>query len=160
MIFVTVGHQTPFDRLIHLVDRWAEENMRHDLFAQIGRGKYRPRQFPFATFLDPAEFDRCMNECVAVVGHAGTGSIIQALLIGKPLLVLPRLSQFNETRNDHQVGTALHFAAAGQILMADDDAAFLRQLNNIETFTPKSLISKSASPELISEIRTFVETRP
>lgn len=101
-----------------------------------------------------------MNECVAVVGHAGTGSIIQALLIGKPLLALPRLSQFNETRNDHQVGTALHFAAAGQILMADDDAAFLRQLNNIETFTPKSLISKSASLELISEIRTFVETRP
>lgn len=39
MIFVTVGHQTPFDRLIRLVDRWAEENMRHDLFAQIGHGE-------------------------------------------------------------------------------------------------------------------------
>ena len=101
-----------------------------------------------------------MNECGAVVGHAGTGAIIQALLIVKPMLVLPRLSRFNEARNEHQVGTALHFAAAGQILMADDDASFLRQLNSVETFKPKSLIGKTASPELISEIRTFVETRP
>jgi UDP-N-acetylglucosamine transferase subunit ALG13 len=134
--------------------------MRHDVFAQIGRGEYEPRQFPFAAFLEPGEFDRHMCECTAVVGHAGTGSIIQALLIGKPMLVLPRLSRLHETRNDHQVGTALHFANAGQILVAQDDFDFLRQLNAVESFRPKSLIGKSASPELISEIRRFVETRP
>jgi UDP-N-acetylglucosamine transferase subunit ALG13 len=160
MIFVTVGHQTPYDRLVRLVDRWAADRSRQDLFAQIGHGQYRPRQFPYEAYLEPAEFDRYMRECTAVVGHAGTGSIIQALLIGKPMLVLPRLAKLNETRNDHQVGTAQHFAAAGQILMARDDSDFVRQLDDVEAFRPKSLIGKSASPELISEIRHFVETRP
>lgn len=160
MIFVTVGHQTPFDRLVRLVDRWAAEKMRKDVFAQIGQGEYEPRQFPFSRFIEPGQFDRYLRECTAVVGHAGTGSIIQALLIGKPMLVLPRLSRLNETRNDHQVGTALHFANANQILMAQDDLDFLRQLNDVESFRPQSLIGKSASPELISEIRHFVETRP
>lgn len=160
MIFATVGHQTPFDRLMKLVDRWAAENARSDIFAQIGHGKYEPRNFPFAAYLEPAQFEHHLQQCTAVVGHAGTGSIIQALLIGKPMLVLPRLARLNETRNDHQVGTALHFAAAGQIMMAEDDADFLSKLGSVEAFRPKALIGKSASPELISEIRHFVEARP
>lgn len=160
MIFVTVGHQTPYDRLVRLVDRWAEKNGRRDVFAQIGGGEYRPQQFAYAQFLEPAEFDRHLRECTALVGHAGTGSIIQALLIGKPMLVLPRLARFNETRNDHQVGTALHFAEAAQILMAQDDADFVRQLDDVEAFRPHSLIGGAASPQLIAEIRQFIETRP
>ena len=158
MIFVTVGHQTPYDRLIRLVDMWAEKKRRNDIFAQIGHAQYRPKHFPCEEFLSPAEFDKYMLDCAAVVGHAGTGSIIQALLIGKPMLVLPRLSSLNETRNDHQVGTALHFARAGQLLMAKDDEDFVRQLSDVESFLPKSLIGKSASPQLISEIRQFLET--
>jgi UDP-N-acetylglucosamine transferase subunit ALG13 len=158
MIFVTVGHQTPYDRLIRLVDQWADQNRRHDLFAQVGRATYRPRYFLFEEFLSPAEFDRHLRDCTAVVGHAGTGSIIQSLLMGKPMLVLPRLSRLYETRNDHQVGTARHFAAAGQILMAENDDDFVRQLGAVESFCPRSVIGKAASPQLISEIRQFVDT--
>ena len=157
MIFVTVGHQMPFDRLIRLVDRWAAQHRNAEIFAQIGRAEYRPENFSCTEFLDPAGFERRVHDCSAVVGHAGTGSIIQALLEDKPLLVLPRLGRLNETRNDHQVGTARHFAAAGQLLMAADDDDFVRLLGKVEAFRPKSLIGKSASPQLIAEIRQFVE---
>lgn len=157
MIFVTVGHQMPYDRLIRLVDIWAEKNRRNDIFAQIGHAQYRPKNFPYKEFLNLAEFGKYMRDCTAVVGHAGTGSIIQALLIGKPMLVLPRLSRLNETRNDHQVGSAMQFAKAGQLLMAKDDEDFVRQLSDVESFRPKSLIGRSASQQLISEIRQFLE---
>lgn len=157
MIFVTVGHQTPYDRLIRLVDGWAGQNRRRDLFAQIGRGQYQPGSFPYAEFLSPAQFDQHLRDCTAVVGHAGTGSIIQALLLGKPMLVLPRLARLYETRNDHQVGTAAHFAAAGQILVAQDDDDFVRKLHAVEAFRPRATIGGSASPQLLSEIRRFVD---
>jgi UDP-N-acetylglucosamine transferase subunit ALG13 len=156
MIFVTVGQQMPYDRLIRLVDIWAAQNSQHEIFAQIGHAEYRPKHFPCKEFLSAHEFEELVHDCKAVVSHAGTGTIILALLEGKPMLVLPRLGKLKETRNDHQVGTARHFAAAGQLLMAEDNEDFSRQLGNVETFHPKSTIGKSASPQLISEIRQFV----
>jgi hypothetical protein len=41
MIFVTVGTQGQFDRLIRTVDEWADARGRTDLFAQTGPAVYR-----------------------------------------------------------------------------------------------------------------------
>lgn len=160
MIFVTVGHQTPFDRMVRLVDDWAAANRRRDVFAQIGRGTYRPRAFEYAAYLDPEQFDRRLERCSAVVGHAGTGSIIQALLKRKPMLVLPRLAALNETRSDHQVGTARYFGERGQIMVAEDDADFVIKLDRVEAFAPQDSIGEVASPQLLAELRQFVEAAP
>ena len=43
MIFVTVGTDGPFDRLISTVDQWAGENGRSDVVAQVGRSTLEPR---------------------------------------------------------------------------------------------------------------------
>ena len=50
MIFVTVGAQLPFDRLVSVVDEWAGSTGRSDVFGQIARGK-RPRHFESVDFL-------------------------------------------------------------------------------------------------------------
>lgn len=42
MIFVTVGTQLPFDRLIEMVDEAAPE-LDQEIFAQTGSGKYIPK---------------------------------------------------------------------------------------------------------------------
>ena len=56
MIFVTVGTDQPFDRMLKVVDQWAAERGRTDLFAQIGGGGWEPRSIPFTNFLSPPEF--------------------------------------------------------------------------------------------------------
>lgn len=157
MIFVTVGHQMPFDRLLQLVDRWAESRGRSDLFAQTGGGSYLPRCFPSQAFLSPAEFDQNLARCHAVVAHAGTGTIIKALLLGKPLLVLPRRADLGETRSDHQWGTARHFASSGRILMAEEETALPGLLDTLESFRPSGSLNPQASPELLARIRAFVD---
>ena len=156
MIFATVGHQMPFDRLVRLLDDWAAHAGRGDLFAQIGRAAYRPKRFPSTAYLEPGEFERRMRASDAVVAHAGTGCIIKALYAGKPLLVLPRRAQLFETRNDHQVATARRFAEAGQLLMAMDEREFMVQLDRLESFRPSSLVGNSASQALLSRIERFV----
>ena len=156
MIFVTVGHQMPFDRLIRAVDEWAQTNARTDVFAQVGRGAYQPQNIQAMAFLSPEEFDQKMNEASAVVAHAGTGTIIAALQRGKPLLVMPRQSRLGETRNDHQIPTARHFAGAGYLLAANDETQLPQRICDLEKFTPRATIRGTASPELIGRLRRFI----
>ena len=159
MIFVTVGHQMPFDRMIRLVDKWASRNPDVRFFAQIGESDYRPKSMEFAKLLSRTEFDSYLRKCSAVVAHAGTGTIIQTLLAGKPLLVYPRLSSLSETRSDHQLGTARHFAEQGFVVAAFSEDEFMNQLSNLEEFVPKKQPNPSASPRLISRIRSFSDQR-
>lgn len=155
MIFVTVGHQTPFDRLIQWMDTWSESSGRSDVFAQIGNGEYVPRRFPHARFLGPAEFQRRMTEASAIVGHAGTGTIIDAARLRKPLLVVPRLASLNETRNDHQVPTARHFAKRGYVLTATSEVELDEVMARIESFRPSATMDGIAPPQIIQRLREF-----
>ena len=158
MIFVTVGHQMPFDRLVRIVDRWAGETGDVEIFGQIGESDYRPRNFEFTRLLTRKDFDDQLNRSSSVISHAGTGTIIQVLVKQKPLLVFPRLQRFAETRNDHQVGTARHFAAKGQVNAAFDEAQLLASLQDFQWFQPEKTISEAASPELLHCLRCFLET--
>ena len=52
----------PFDRMMKVVDQWAAESGRKDVFAQIGDGGWEPRHIPFVNFFDPAEFKQRFAE--------------------------------------------------------------------------------------------------
>jgi UDP-N-acetylglucosamine transferase subunit ALG13 len=155
VIFITVGHQMPFDRLIRAVDEWAGRRGRRDLVAQVGRTSFRPAHFDAVAYLTPEQFRQRMMQASGIVAHAGTGTIIAALELGKPLLVLPRLSRLGETRNDHQLPTARHFAQAGHILAAFDEAELAARLDELESFRPRSTIDGQASPQLLQKLREF-----
>lgn len=156
MIFVTVGAQMPFDRLIRAVDDWAFESSRTDVFAQIGEDAWKPRHIEWSEFVEPDLYKRKVAEADVLVAHAGTGSILSALTIGKPILVLPRRAQFNETRNDHQVGTAERFADMASVLVADDESEVGPRLDELLRLATGEPISSSASSELIDALRNFI----
>jgi len=155
VIFVTVGHQMPFDRLVHAVDAWAEREGRADIFAQIGSTRHWPRYIQAAPFLTPAQFRQRMEQASTIVAHAGTGTIIAAVRLRKPLLVLPRHASLNETRNDHQIATAKHFEQAGHIMAAYDEDELIAKLSTIESFTPTTSIDDTADESLLRRLREF-----
>ncbi len=132
MIFVTVGSQMAFDRLISAVDAWAGRTGRSDVFAQIGPSDLRPLHVQYAKFIEPMQFQDCLDLADAIIAHAGMGTIIGAVERGKPILVVPRRGDLSETRNDHQVSTAQRFRALGLVETAMDDAELLAKLDAIE----------------------------
>jgi UDP-N-acetylglucosamine transferase subunit ALG13 len=160
MIFVTVGSQEPFDRLIVAVDEWARLHSRGDVFAQIASSKLRPGHIEFTQFLEPSEFTRIMEEASLIVAHAGMGSIITALELGKPIVVMPRRADFRETRNDHQVATAERFGEQNRIIVASDEQDLPAKLDYALTLGDTDRIHAQASPRLIATIRAFLEGRP
>jgi len=156
LIFVTVGAQMHFDRLIRVIDEWAAERGRSDVFAQVGPSEYTARCIETVRSLDPAAFRARAERATALVAHAGMGTILTALELGKPLLVFPRDFERRETRNDHQVATARHFADSGRVLAAFDEQELRRRLDEVESFHPSAKIGREASQELVARIRAFV----
>ena len=83
MIFVTVGSQEPFDRLIRAVDAWAKSRGRSDVLAQIARSSLRPEFVQFTQFVEPAEFTGLCAKPRSSWRTAGMGSIISAIGTGQ-----------------------------------------------------------------------------
>lgn len=156
MIFVTVGTQLPFDRLIRTVDAWAGRTGRQDIVAQIGPTELRPQFIEHHPFLSPVEFAYHFSNAELVIAHAGMGSIISAMNQGKPLLVFPRRASLNEHRNDHQLATARRFRELGHILVAMDEQELGAQLDRLESIPAASRIGLYASPQLLTAVSGFL----
>jgi UDP-N-acetylglucosamine transferase subunit ALG13 len=156
VIFVTVGTSMPFDRLIRSVDEWAGLRGRTDVIAQIGRSEYQPKDIEVVQFLRPSEFRDHVHSAKFVVAHAGIGSIITALEMGRPIVVMPRRAYLRETRTDHQVATANQFAQRRGIIVALDERELFPKLDQAETSSVAGEISTQASPQLIFTIRSFI----
>lgn len=157
MIFVTVGTELPFDRLVHLVDEWARAEGRQDVFAQIGYGAVPPSHIGWRQFLEPPEFKRCFAQASIVIAHAGMGTILTALHAGKPLLVMPRRLHLGEHRSDHQYATGQHLREMGRINIAFSSDELRTSLAGIDGLCAGERIPAFASEELVGAVRSFID---
>ena len=156
MIFLTVGTQFGFDRLVKAIDEMAAKGEIEDtVFAQIGPGSYLPRHMDYAVSLDKDAFDKTFDSCRVIISHAGMGSISLALEHGKPLLVMPRLGRYGEVVNDHQVGTARQFEQLGHLLAAYDETELAEKIRLLNTFTPRLRVPNRQG--VVDRVRRFLE---
>lgn len=158
MIFVTVGTQGQFDRLIRTIDGWAGANGKTDVFAQTGPSDYRSVHIRTERFIDATEFRERVEAASLVISHAGMGSIITALELGKRIIVMPRRASLGEHRNDHQLATAERFAEQGAIMVAFTEQELIDRLDRLQGMKEAECVTAPASPHLISAIRSFIGT--
>jgi UDP-N-acetylglucosamine transferase subunit ALG13 len=160
VIFVTVGTQLPFDRLIAAVDRWAATRPAARVLAQIGPSDLSPAHIECERFVAPATCRERMLAADAIVAHAGMGTILSALEMGKPLLVMPRRAALGEHRNDHQVATARRFAALGPVGVAFDETELRAKLDRLEGLGARAPIGRHAPAPVIAALRAFIARDP
>jgi len=138
MIFLTVGTQFPFDRLVKAIDEWVgSSKINEKIFAQIGNSTYRPKNFEAASELEKSLFDEYFNRADGIISHAGMGTITMAMERKKPLLVMPRLKKYGEVVNDHQVDIARKFEKLRYLLVAYQEADLPMKIEELKTFRPK-----------------------
>lgn len=148
MIFLTVGTQFPFDRLVRAVDEVVGDNrFNEEIFAQIGTTSYRPKNFESASVLEKTLFDKYFNEADSIISHAGMGSITMAREKKKPLLVMPRLRKYGEVVNNHQLDIAKRFEKLGYLLVAYGKEDLPEKMRRLKTFVPQE---RETQPEAVS----------
>jgi UDP-N-acetylglucosamine transferase subunit ALG13 len=156
MIFLAVGTQFPFDRLVKAIDNCLEAGIiEEEIFGQIGKSSYEPRNFKSISFLEKKEFDQTLIESSGVIGHAGIGIIRTALDNNKPLLVMPRLKKYHEVVHDHQVEIARKFEELGHILVAYKEEDLFTKTQQLKGFIPQK--RKTQVEAVVSRITEFLK---
>jgi UDP-N-acetylglucosamine transferase subunit ALG13 len=157
LIFVVLGSQKfQFNRLLKEIDRLVEEGkLTEELFAQIGNSDYRPKNYKYGNFLDRDDFVSIMKECDKVITHGGTGTIIEAVRRGKKVIAVPRLREFGEHIDDHQLQIVAQLKEMGLIEGASTIKELEELIKNIGEKEFKPYVSNRDS--LLESIDEFIE---
>ena len=162
MIFLTVGSELSFDRLVKAVDEWAIANNRKDIIGQIatpGPMGYWPKQIQSYGFITAEEYGYYFDKAELIIAHAGMGSIITAAMKKKPIIVMPRRAELKETRNDHQLATVERFSTRKGVLVAKDESAIAQLLESWMTSLRHQQtddVREYAEDSLLHELRSFI----
>jgi len=163
MIFMAVGTQFPFNRLVRYMDEWAEQN-KETVIAQIGDGNYTPKHMQFARFMDGEKYNNNIQQAAVFVSHAGMGNIISAKELGTPIIVINRQFKLGEHRNDHQADGLKWMGKLDGVYAATSQDELYHHLETIladkQTATPETQPARGSDGHLaISHyIADFIHT--
>lgn len=143
-IFVTVGlGNYLFDRLLRVIDTGIKEHIiPHEAFIQTGHSHYLPKFCESKRLLEFDEIIKYMEKSDIVVSHAGVGTTLLCLSLGKTPVLFPRQSKFGEQVDNHQMDFAKRMEEKGKILVAYDGEDLFYKINNYQSL----LCSLSVSP--------------
>lgn len=154
MIFATVGSALPFDRLIRTMDAWAAGHPDIEVVAQIGEGTYLPEKMKFHRMVTPAQFGQLTREAEVIVAHAGMGSVITALELSKPIVLLARRADVREHTTDHQLHTAKWLRTKNGIFVAESELEIPVQIAAAQSFVKSTEpLSSKAPSDFTSRLR-------
>jgi UDP-N-acetylglucosamine transferase subunit ALG13 len=106
-IFVSAGtHSKGFKRLIHKIDKIAEKK-EFNFFAQTGNTEFKPKNIEFKKFISPKEMNKKIEWSDLLIVHGGAGTIGPAIQKQKKIIVVPRLKEFKEHTDNHQLELGL-----------------------------------------------------
>jgi UDP-N-acetylglucosamine transferase subunit ALG13 len=120
VIFVTVGTQLPFPRLVAAMDGLAPR-LGERVVAQTGPDPGPYPNIETHSTLAPDLFSELFSYARVVVAHAGIGTVLAARQHRKPLILMPRYHYLAEHRNDHQVATVKALKSRAGLYLAWDE---------------------------------------
>lgn len=118
MIFVTLGTQDKtFERLLDKVEELINKGViKEEVIVQAGHTKYKSEHMQIFDFIDMSQFNTFVENCDAMITHAGVGTIINGINHNKPVLAVARRVKYGEHENDHQVEITTKFMEVNYII--------------------------------------------
>ena len=157
MILVTLGTQDKsFERLLKAVDKCIDKGYIKDkVVVQAGFTKYESKNMEIFDYIPYDKFDKYMKECDLLITHGGVGSIITGLKNNKVVIAAPRLKEYKEHTNNHQLEIIDKLSSDGYILALNDFNKLNDVLDKSKTFKPKKY--KSNTNNMIKIIKDFIK---
>lgn len=140
MIFVTVGtHEQPFNRLLKEMDDLVKKgNIKESVVMQTGYSSFKPKYCKYKSMFSFEEMKDHVSKAHIVITHGGPSSFIEVIQAGKIPIVVPRLKEFDEHINDHQLKFIQLIAKKSKnIIPIYDIKEILNAINNYDNDVQK-----------------------
>ncbi len=160
MIFITVGTQKPFDRLVRTVDQWASSQVECEVVAQIGETTYEPNNLLWKKKILLSDYNKYIKDADLVISHLGIGTILSCIKQNKPIIAMPRCEKYGEHRNNHQVDGVEIFSDYSNVAIAKSEYDLINILDNwdyhdiIKNYTFKA---PEDCKKLLTYIKNFID---
>lgn len=155
-VFLTVGSMLPFDRLVHAMDSWAQQNPQAQVRAQIGEGAWEPSAFPHQAMLTPGDYRAHCEWADVIVSHVGMGTVITAAELRRPLVAMPRLAAKGEVTSDHQSASAHWLSGRAGIIVVTDETGLDAAIESASRGFMPHPTGDASRERLIAVVRRFL----
>jgi UDP-N-acetylglucosamine transferase subunit ALG13 len=156
VIFVTLGSQQfQFNRLLKKIDELIEKGViTEDVYAQTGASDYVPVHYRYKKFLDREEFAEAEGQADVLITHGGTGAIIGGVKKGIKVIAVPRLAEYGEHVDNHQLQIIKEFDEMGLIMACYDVENLEEIFQKIGTFQARPY--ESNTDKMIASLKEFL----
>lgn len=153
MIFVTVGNaHNPFERLVRAADDVAAR-LEERVLVQSGHTRFQTRHAEQVAFLGLEDYEASAGQARLIVAHAGSGSVITAFRLGKPLILMARRKQFAEHVNDHQLELAAALRADPRVRVVENAEELWAAIAS----PPVGVAAEAGRAPLVEVLQAWVE---
>ena len=158
MILVTLGTQDKsFKRLLDAIQKQIDlGNIKDRVVVQAGCTKFESKDMEIFDLIDRDKFASLIKECDLLITHGGVGSILTGLKNNKKVIVAPRLKEYKEHTNNHQLQIIEKFEQSGYILPLYDFDDLDKVLKKIANFKPRKY--KSNTENMIKLIENYIDS--
>ena len=154
LIFVILGTQDKaFTSLLEAIDTL---DLKQEIIVQAGSTKYESNKMKIFDYLEMPDFNKYIEKSDFVITHGGVGSILDSLKHNKKVIAVPRLSEYDEHENNHQLQIVNEFEKLGYILACLDLNELENKIKQINKFKPQKY--KSNNTNFIKLLENYIDS--
>ncbi len=143
MIFVVLGtHERPFYRLVKEIDNLAlERKVKEKIVVQLGFTdyKFKAKNIEAYEYIPSDEFEKIMKKARIVITHGGAGTIMLAIRMKKPVIAVPRMAEFGEHADNHQLQIVKEMSKHGNVIAVENVKNLMEAIKKAEKLKLKNL---------------------
>ena len=157
MILVMLGTQNnSFHRLLEKIEELIKNGVIKDnVIVQAGYTKFKYDDMQIFDLIPREKLEKYQNQADLIITHGGVGSIITSLKLGKKVIAIPRLHEYGEHVNNHQIEIVELFDNKGYIIGCMDLEKLEEALKKVKEFEPKKY--ELDNHKMLNIIDEFIE---
>ncbi len=139
MILVLLGTQNnSFHRLLEEIEKNIKDGTIHEeVIVQAGYTKFNSYKMRIIDLISNEQLEKFQEEADLIITHGGVGSIITSIRKGKKVIAVPRIHEYGEHVNNHQIEIVKTFNEQGYIIGIEKVEDLKQALEKVKKFQPK-----------------------
>ena len=156
MILVLLGTQNnSFNRLLEKLEKCIKNRIINDeVIVQAGYTKFNSDYMKTFDFISTTDLYDLQRKADIIITHGGVGSIVSSLKMNKKIIAVPRLHEYGEHVNNHQIDIVEMFGKKCYIIACKEVDKLEDALKKVKNFVPEKY--ESGTSNIINIIESYI----